>query len=73
MGYQPKINLVKDERGDPLADPEKSLSRWKNYFCQLLNLKGPGGIRQTEIHTAEIFGPEPSAAEEVANKRMKKV
>jgi hypothetical protein len=32
-GYQPKINLVKDERGNLLADPQKILTRWKNYFC----------------------------------------
>jgi hypothetical protein len=62
-GYQPKNNLVKDERGDLLADPQKLLTRWKNYFCQLLNVQGPGGIRQTEIHTAEPFVPEPSATE----------
>jgi hypothetical protein len=31
--------------------------------CQLLNVQGPGGIRQAEIHTAEPFVPEPSAAE----------
>jgi hypothetical protein len=56
-GYQPKTNLVKDERGDLLADPQKILTTWKNYFCQLLNVQGPGGIRQTEIHTAEPFVP----------------
>jgi hypothetical protein len=31
-GYQPKTNLIKDERGDLLADPQKMLTRWKNYF-----------------------------------------
>jgi hypothetical protein len=62
-GYQPKTNLVKDERGNFLADPQKILTRWKNYFCQLLNVQGPGGVRQTEIHTAEPFVPKPSAAE----------
>jgi hypothetical protein len=71
-GHQPKTNLVKDERGDLLADPQKISTRWKNYFCQLLNVQGPGGIRQTEIHTAEPFVPEPSAAEvEVAIRKMK--
>jgi thioredoxin reductase len=35
MGYQPKTNLVKDEMGDLLADPQEMLTRWKNYFCQL--------------------------------------
>jgi hypothetical protein len=72
-GYQPKTNLVKDERGDLLADPQKMLTRWKNYFCQLLNVQDPGGIRQTEIHTAEPFLPEPGAAEvEVAIRKMKR-
>jgi hypothetical protein len=28
--YQPGTNLVKDERGDLLADPHKILNRWKN-------------------------------------------
>jgi hypothetical protein len=72
-GYQPKTNLVKDERGDLLADPQKMLTRWKNYFCQLLNVQGLRGIRQTEIHTAEPFVPEPSAAEvEVTIRKLKR-
>jgi hypothetical protein len=29
----------------------KILTRWKNYFCQLLHLEGAGGARQTEIQT----------------------
>jgi hypothetical protein len=37
--YQPKTYLVKDERGDLLVDPQQILSRWKNYFCQLLNVQ----------------------------------
>jgi hypothetical protein len=57
-GYQLKTNLVKYERCNLLVDPQKILTRWKNYFCQLLNVQGPGGIRQTEIiHTAEPFVP----------------
>jgi hypothetical protein len=62
-GYQPSTNLVKDERGDLLADPHKIFNRWKNCFCQLLNVHGEGGVRQTEMHTAEPFVPEPSASE----------
>jgi hypothetical protein len=34
-GYQSRTNLVKDERGDLLADLHKIFSRWRNYFCQL--------------------------------------
>jgi hypothetical protein len=66
--------LVKDERGDLLADPHKILNRWKNYFCELLNVHGAGGVRQTEIHTAEPFVPEPSASEvEAAIGKLKKL
>jgi hypothetical protein len=72
-GYRPKTNLVKDERGDLLADLQKILTRWKNYFCQLLNVQEPGSMRQTEIHTAEPFVPELSAAAvEVAIRKMKR-
>jgi hypothetical protein len=62
-GYQPRTNLVKDERGDILADPHNILNRWKNYFCQLLKVQGAGGVRHTEMHTAEPFVPQPSASE----------
>jgi hypothetical protein len=65
--------LVKDERGDLLAYYHKSLNRWKNYFCELLNVHGVGGVRQTEIRIAEPFVPEPSASEvEVAIGKLKK-
>jgi hypothetical protein len=38
-----------------------------------LNLQGAGAIRQTEIHTAEPFVPEPSAAEfKVAIRKIKR-
>jgi hypothetical protein len=71
--YQPRTNLVKDERGDLLVDAHKILNMWKNYFCQLLNVHGAGGVRQTEMHTAEPFVPEPSASEvEVAIGKLKK-
>jgi hypothetical protein len=31
-GYQPRINIMKDENGDLLADPQNVLNRWKNFF-----------------------------------------
>jgi hypothetical protein len=72
-GYQPRTNLVKDEKGDLLADPSKIVIRWMNYFCQLLNVQWVGGIRQTEIQTAEPFVPEPSISEvEVAIGKLKR-
>jgi hypothetical protein len=42
-----------------------------NYYG-IVNMS-PGGIRQTKIHTAEPFVPEPSATElEVAIRKMKR-
>jgi hypothetical protein len=61
-GYQRRTNLIKDERGDLLADPRKSLNRWKNYFCQLLKIRRVGDVRQTEMHTDDPLVPEPSAS-----------
>jgi hypothetical protein len=64
--------LVKDEGGELLADPHKILKRWKNHFCQLLNVHGACGVRQNEMHTAEPYAPEPSASEgEVAIRKLK--
>jgi hypothetical protein len=37
-GYQPITNMVKEENGVLLADSHSILNRWKNYFCQLLNV-----------------------------------
>jgi hypothetical protein len=72
-GYQPRTKLVRDEKGDLLADPHKIVSRWMNYFCQLLNIQQVGGIRQTETQTAEPFVPEPSISEvEVAIGKLKR-
>jgi hypothetical protein len=54
-GCQPSTNLVKDERGDLLADPHKILNRWRNYFCQLLNVEGAGGVRLKCIQLSHLF------------------
>jgi hypothetical protein len=65
--------LVKDERGDLIGDPHNILNMWKNYFCYLLNIHSVGGVRQTEIHTAQPFVPEPSASVvEVAIGKLKR-
>jgi hypothetical protein len=64
---------VRDRRGNLLADPHKILRRWKNYFCQLLNVHGAVDVRQTEMHTAEPFVPESNASEiEVAVGKLKR-
>jgi hypothetical protein len=72
-GYQPRTNLVRNSRGSLLADLYKILYMWKNYFCRLLNVHGAVGVRQTEMHTAEPFMPEPSASDvEVPVGKMKR-
>jgi hypothetical protein len=66
--YQPRTNLVMDEKVDLLADPHKILNRCMNYFCQLLNVQRVRGIKQTEMQAAEPFVPEPSISEVVTGK-----
>jgi hypothetical protein len=61
--YQTRTNYLKDERDDLLVDPHKILNRLKNCFCQLFNVHGAGGFRQSEQHTAEPFVLQPSASE----------
>jgi sorting nexin-29 len=49
------------------------LNRWKNYFCQLLNVHGVNDVRQTEINTAEPLVPEPSSFEvDIAIEKLKR-
>ena len=64
---------MKDEKGDLVADSHSIMTRWKNYFSQLLNVHGAKDVRQEEIHTAEPLVPEPSAFEvELAIEKLKK-
>jgi NADH:ubiquinone oxidoreductase subunit C len=72
MGYQSRTTVVKDEKGDLVADSHNILARWRNHFSQLLNIRGVNYVRQTEVHTAEPLGPEPSAFEvEIAIEKLK--
>jgi hypothetical protein len=58
--YQPRNNLVKDEKGDLLADSHNILNRWKDYFSQVLNAHNVSDVKQIEVHTAEPLVPGPS-------------
>jgi hypothetical protein len=62
-GYQPRLNIIKDENGNLLADPQSALNRWKNFFNQVLNVHGVHDIRHMDIHMAEPLVPEPSLVE----------
>jgi hypothetical protein len=72
-GYQPRINVARDEKGDLVADSHSISARWRNHFSQLLNVHGVNDVRQTEVHTAEPLVPEPSAFEvEMAIEKLKR-
>jgi hypothetical protein len=71
-GYQPRINIIKDENGNLLADSQNVLNRWKNFFNQVLNVNGVHDVRQKDIHTAEPLVPEPSIVKvEIAIRKLK--
>jgi len=55
-----------------VRDSYSILASWRNHFSQLLNVHGVNGIRQTEMHTAELIVPESSAFEvELAIEKLK--
>ena len=58
--YQPRTNIVKDEKGNLVADCHSIMARWRNHFYQLLNVPGFNDDIQTETHTAEPVVHEPS-------------
>jgi len=59
--WSKSANHSKEENGDLLADSQNILNRWKNYFCQLLNVYGVNDVRQTEVYTAKPSVTEPSS------------
>ena len=62
-GYQPRYNIVKDGKGDLVADSHSIVARWRKYFSQLFNVHGVKDVGQAEIHIAEPLVSEPSASE----------
>jgi hypothetical protein len=50
-GYQPRINIIKDENGNLLADLRNVLNMWKNFFKQVLNVHGVHNNRPKDTHT----------------------
>ena len=71
-GYQPRTIIVKDEKGDLVADSHSILARGWKHISQPLNIPGVNDVRQTELHTAEPPVHEPSAFEvELANEKLK--
>ena len=46
--YQPRTSIVKDETDDLVTGSYNVLTRWRDYFSQLLNVHGVHDVRQTE-------------------------
>jgi hypothetical protein len=70
--FQPRTNIVKDEKGDLVADCHRILARRRKHFSQLLTIHGVNNVRRTEIHTAEPLLTEPSDYElELATEKLK--
>ena len=71
-GYQPRCSIVKDEKGDLVADSRSIVARLRNYFSQLFNVHGVKDVGQVEISIADPLVPEPSAFEiELAIDKLK--
>ena len=71
-GCQSRCNIVKDEKGDLVADSHSIMARWRNYFSHLFNVHGVKDVGQVEIPTADPLVPEPSAFEvELAIDKLK--
>jgi len=43
--YQPRTNIVRDEKADLVTDIHSILARWRNHFSQLLNVHGVNDVR----------------------------
>jgi hypothetical protein len=70
--YQPRINIIKDENVNLLADHQNVLNRWKNFFNQILEVHRAHDVRQMDIHRTEPLVPEPSLVEvEIAIGKLK--
>ena len=70
---QLRTDIVRDVKGDLVAEFHSILNRQRNHFSQLLNVLGIDYVRQTEIHTAEPILLEPSAfGVEVTTEKLKR-
>jgi len=71
-GYQPRINIVRDEKGDMVTDSQSILVRWRNHFSQPLNIDRVNDVGQPEINTVGPLVPESIAFEfELATEKLK--
>jgi hypothetical protein len=66
------IDIIKDENGNLLADPQNVLNMWKSFFNQVLNVHGVRDVRQMDIQTVDPLVTEPSLVEvEISTEKQK--
>jgi len=61
--YQPRANIVKDEKCDLVTDSHNILPTWMNQYSQIINVHCVNNVTHTEIHRAERLVPFLSAFE----------
>ena len=70
--YQPRTNIVKDEKCSLVTDSHNILPMWRNNCSQLWNVHVVSEVRQTEIYTVEPLLPKLGAFEvEMATDKLK--
>jgi hypothetical protein len=71
--YWTRTTIINSKNGDNLAVSHCVVNRCWKYFSELFSTHGFYDVRQTEIRTAELLVPEPSAADvEMAMERLKR-
>jgi hypothetical protein len=63
LGWAVEPRKGEEEEEEEEDIPHSILSRWKNYFFQLLNAHGVNDVRQTKMPTAEPLVAEPISFE----------
>ena len=71
-GYQPRNNVVKDEKGNMAADIHSILAKWRKHFCQILNVHGVIDGRQPEIQQTLLVPGASAFLAEMAFEKLKK-
>jgi len=52
-GYQPRTNIVKEEKGYLVTESYSILGRWRNHFSRLFHVHGFSNVRQIQTHRGE--------------------
>ena len=72
-GYLPWAYVIKKDDGTIVADTNSILSRWEQFYSNLLNINRSTNLEGSEIYTVEPDIPEASLVQvELAVEDLKK-